>query len=175
MNDKSKIAAISNYKSGLGASVSVILVLFILLVIVSRTFSSERTGSINDPSSGINTTPNAFTKRFYFYNDTSNRRLVITFRQGNVIIPSSSHLIDPGELDYVDVVNGNGAESRAFIRYDTFPPQGGGSIGHVDATMINRSGIGEISYFVLYSMSGVLSGSERTYNGAPFLTFTNAF
>ncbi|OXM14854.1 hypothetical protein [Paenibacillus herberti] len=176
MNDKSEIAAISNYKSGLGASVGVILVLFILLVIVSRTFSTDRTGSTNDPSSGINTAPNEFTKRFYFYSDTFPRSLIQTFRSGRVIVPNSAYILDPGELDYVDVVNGDYAESTAIIRYDAFPPPPGGqSIGHVDATLVNRSGIGQLSYFKIRSVSGVLGASERTYNGAPILTISYEF
>ncbi|SDT52560.1 hypothetical protein SAMN05444162_4769 [Paenibacillaceae bacterium GAS479] len=164
MNDNPKATTSSS------SSMQVVLVLFILLVIVTRTFSDKRTGSScgNDPSA------NALTKRFYFENFTFTGPIILTFRLGEVIVPSDSYLIDEGERDHVDVVDGVGAESVATIRYDAFPPPPGGqSIGHVQARLVNRNGIGQLSYFQITQQSGVLRATERTYRGAPILTILN--
>ncbi|MCM3748801.1 hypothetical protein M3223_15720 [Paenibacillus pasadenensis] len=172
MNNISELAAISNYAGGLGTGINVILVLFILLVIVLRTFNAKRTGSSQIDSNEFNS--NAYTKRFYFENNTDHN-LLLVFARGEVIIPQSSYLLAPGELDYVDVVNGNDAESRGHIRYDAFPPPPGGqSIGHASADLINRSGIGQLSFFRIFTTGGVLRASERVYYGRPILTIDDA-
>lgn len=173
MKNKPELAAIGNYAGSLGTSISVVLVLFILLVIVLRAFSAKRAGCSPNDSNDFNS--NAFTKRFYFENNTDHD-LFLTFRRGELVIPQSSFLLAPGELDYVDVVNGDYAESRGHIRYDAFPPPPGGqSIGHASADLINRSGIGQLSFFRIFTTGGVLRASERVYYGRPILAIDDAF
>ncbi|SDR90641.1 hypothetical protein SAMN05444162_0313 [Paenibacillaceae bacterium GAS479] len=87
MKNSPTTTSISNYKDGLGSSMGIILILFILLVIVTQAFSPKKIAPfpIESPDSGSSSI--AFTQSFNIINNTQS----ITFQRTSI----SGRIVEP--------------------------------------------------------------------------------
>ncbi|OXM16776.1 hypothetical protein [Paenibacillus herberti] len=87
MKNIARKTSISNYKGGLGSSMGIILILFILLVIVTQAFSQKQIAPfpIEPPDDGSSSI--AISQRFNIINNTQS----ITFQRTEI----SGRIIDP--------------------------------------------------------------------------------
>ncbi|OXM15943.1 hypothetical protein [Paenibacillus herberti] len=133
MKDRLNKSGISNRN---GKSIGVILVLFILLVIVTRVFNPTRNRNENRTRNGSSSATEEF-RRFDIINNTIGYTAVLIGLEGDAGQPTLI-FIPPGGRTSFELLNIPFNLTTATVKYDILNEEGV-SVGELNATLYNSS------------------------------------
>ncbi|SDT44782.1 hypothetical protein SAMN05444162_4338 [Paenibacillaceae bacterium GAS479] len=126
--------SVANNRNGI--SIGVILVLFILLVIVTRVFNPARNRNENRARNSWSSATEEY-RRFYIINSTIGYTAVLTGLEGDAGLPTLI-FIPPGGRTSYELLNIPNNLTTAIVKYDIWNEEGI-SVGELNATLYNSN------------------------------------